>query len=140
MNPLFMTGALTPAPPPPPHVNPHLPHPPVRFGLVGFGAWGQLHAQSIAGNPAAQLVAIVAPSAASREAEQIVAAVFAMLAKVGYTRENLAVAEEQTRKATELAASSAQAWAARIKAMAALGLIPGASWGSCLVCNTSACK
>ena len=43
-------------------------HPPVRFGLVGFGAWGQLHAQSIAGNPEAQLVAIVAPSPASREA------------------------------------------------------------------------
>src|SRR4051812_40790414 len=43
-------------------------HPPVRFGLVGFGAWGQFHAQSIAGNPAAQLVAITAPSAASREA------------------------------------------------------------------------
>lgn len=43
-------------------------HPPVRFGLVGFGAWGQFHAQSIAGNPEAQLVAITAPSAASREA------------------------------------------------------------------------
>ena len=43
-------------------------HPPVRFGLVGFGAWGQHHAQSIAGYPGAQLVAIVAPSAASREA------------------------------------------------------------------------
>src|SRR3954468_12569917 len=43
-------------------------HPPVRFGLVGFGAWGQFHAQSIAGNPAAQLVAITAPSVASREA------------------------------------------------------------------------
>ncbi len=42
--------------------------PPVRFGLVGFGAWGQLHAQSIAANPEAQLVAIVAPSVASREA------------------------------------------------------------------------
>ena len=41
---------------------------PVRFGLVGFGAWGQFHAQSIAGNPDAQLVAITAPSAASREA------------------------------------------------------------------------
>jgi myo-inositol 2-dehydrogenase/D-chiro-inositol 1-dehydrogenase len=41
---------------------------PVRFGLVGFGAWGQFHAQSIAGNPQAQLVAITAPSAASREA------------------------------------------------------------------------
>lgn len=43
-------------------------HPPVRFGLVGFGAWGQFHASSIAGNPQAQLAAIAAPSAASREA------------------------------------------------------------------------
>ncbi|MBI5767451.1 MAG: Gfo/Idh/MocA family oxidoreductase [Verrucomicrobia bacterium] len=42
--------------------------PPIRFGLVGFGAWGQFHAQAIAGNPAAQLTAIVAPSAASRAA------------------------------------------------------------------------
>src|SRR4051812_12686072 len=42
--------------------------PPVRFGLVGFGAWGQFHASSIAGNPEAQLVAITAPSAASRDA------------------------------------------------------------------------
>ena len=42
--------------------------PPVRFGLVGFGAWGQFHAQSIAGNPEAQLLAIAAPSAASRDA------------------------------------------------------------------------
>lgn len=41
---------------------------PVRFGLVGFGAWGQFHAASIAGNPDAELVAIAAPSAASREA------------------------------------------------------------------------
>jgi myo-inositol 2-dehydrogenase / D-chiro-inositol 1-dehydrogenase len=45
-----------------------MPQPPVRFGLVGFGAWGQFHAQSIAGNPDAQLVGITAPSAASREA------------------------------------------------------------------------
>lgn len=43
-------------------------HPPVRFGLVGFGAWGQFHAQSIAGNPDAELTAITAPSTASREA------------------------------------------------------------------------
>jgi myo-inositol 2-dehydrogenase/D-chiro-inositol 1-dehydrogenase len=41
---------------------------PVRFGLVGFGAWGQHHAQSIASHPGAQLVAIVAPSEASRAA------------------------------------------------------------------------
>jgi myo-inositol 2-dehydrogenase/D-chiro-inositol 1-dehydrogenase len=41
---------------------------PVRFSLVGFGAWGQFHAQSIAGNPEAQLVAIAAPSPASQEA------------------------------------------------------------------------
>src|ERR1041384_252830 len=42
--------------------------PPVRFGLVGFGAWGQFHAQSIAMNPEAQLAAIAVQSAASREA------------------------------------------------------------------------
>lgn len=41
---------------------------PIRFGLVGFGAWGQFHAQSIATNPEAELVAIVAPSEASRAA------------------------------------------------------------------------
>lgn len=41
--------------------------PPVRFALAGFGAWGKFHAQSIVGNPDAQLVAISAPSAASRE-------------------------------------------------------------------------
>ncbi len=43
---------------------------PVTFGLVGFGAWGQMHAQSISGNPEAALVAIAAPSAASRELAQ----------------------------------------------------------------------
>lgn len=41
---------------------------PVRFGLVGFGAWGQFHASSIAGNSGSELVAITAPSAPSREA------------------------------------------------------------------------
>jgi myo-inositol 2-dehydrogenase/D-chiro-inositol 1-dehydrogenase len=41
---------------------------PVRFGLVGFGAWGQLHAQSIAMHPGARLAAIVAPSETSRAA------------------------------------------------------------------------
>ncbi len=40
---------------------------PVRFALAGFGAWGKFHAQSIAGSPDAQLVAIAAPSEASRE-------------------------------------------------------------------------
>lgn len=40
----------------------------VRFGLVGFGAWGQQHAQAISRNPHADLVAIVAPSEASRAA------------------------------------------------------------------------
>jgi myo-inositol 2-dehydrogenase/D-chiro-inositol 1-dehydrogenase len=39
---------------------------PVRFALAGFGAWGKFHAQSIAGNSDAQLVAIAAPSEASR--------------------------------------------------------------------------
>jgi myo-inositol 2-dehydrogenase/D-chiro-inositol 1-dehydrogenase len=40
---------------------------PVRFALAGFGAWGRFHAQSIAGHPEAQLVAISAPSEASRQ-------------------------------------------------------------------------
>jgi myo-inositol 2-dehydrogenase/D-chiro-inositol 1-dehydrogenase len=44
--------------------------PPVRFALAGFGAWGKFHAQSIAGNPAAQLAAIAAPSEASRAEAQ----------------------------------------------------------------------
>ncbi|MCB1226806.1 MAG: Gfo/Idh/MocA family oxidoreductase [Verrucomicrobiales bacterium] len=39
----------------------------VRFALAGFGAWGRCHAQSIAENPDAELVAITAPSEASRE-------------------------------------------------------------------------
>lgn len=39
----------------------------VRFGLVGFGAWGKFHAQSIAGSEGASLAAITAPSEASRE-------------------------------------------------------------------------
>ena len=45
-----------------------MPAAPVRFGLVGFGAWGQHHAQSIAAHPEAQLAAIVASSEATRAA------------------------------------------------------------------------
>ncbi len=45
---------------------------PVRFALAGFGAWGKFHAQSIAGHPDAQLVAISAPTEATRaEARQL---------------------------------------------------------------------
>ncbi|MFZ4767514.1 MAG: Gfo/Idh/MocA family protein, partial [Roseimicrobium sp.] len=43
----------------------------VRFGLVGFGAWGKLHAQSIAQHAGAVLSAIVAPSEASRAAARL---------------------------------------------------------------------
>jgi len=39
---------------------------PVRFALAGFGAWGQHHAKSIDDNPDAQLVAIAAPTEATR--------------------------------------------------------------------------
>ena len=42
--------------------------PRVRFGLVGFGSWGQHHAHAIAHDPAAELVGIVAPSENSRAA------------------------------------------------------------------------
>jgi myo-inositol 2-dehydrogenase/D-chiro-inositol 1-dehydrogenase len=41
---------------------------PVRFALVGYGAWGLYHAQAIAANPEARLVAIVSPSESSRAA------------------------------------------------------------------------
>jgi myo-inositol 2-dehydrogenase/D-chiro-inositol 1-dehydrogenase len=41
---------------------------PVRFGLVGYGAWGQHHARAIAGNAGAELVAVVAHSPESRRA------------------------------------------------------------------------
>jgi len=61
----------------------------------------------------------VAATAASREAEQIVAEVYGMLARVGYTRENLAVAEGMTKKATDLAPDSARAWAVRARVQAA---------------------
>jgi len=38
----------------------------VRFALAGFGAWGRFHASSIVGCPGAELVAIAAPTGASR--------------------------------------------------------------------------
>jgi myo-inositol 2-dehydrogenase/D-chiro-inositol 1-dehydrogenase len=37
----------------------------IRYGLVGFGAWGAHHARAIAQTAGAQLVAIAAPSAAT---------------------------------------------------------------------------
>ncbi len=64
---------------------------PVRFALAGFGAWGKFHAQSIATNPDARLVAISAPSEVSRkEAADLYpdAEIFAdsleMIAKTGF--------------------------------------------------------
>jgi len=39
---------------------------PTTFGLIGFGAWGKMHAQAISMNPDARLAAIAAPSEASR--------------------------------------------------------------------------
>jgi len=38
----------------------------VRFGLVGFGAWGQFHAKCIAGADGAELAAIAVRSAESQ--------------------------------------------------------------------------
>src|SRR5260221_122837 len=40
--------------------------PPARFALAGFGAWGKLHAKSIHQDAGAQLVAICAPTEATR--------------------------------------------------------------------------
>ncbi|MFO0061956.1 MAG: Gfo/Idh/MocA family oxidoreductase, partial [Planctomyces sp.] len=41
---------------------------PVRFGLVGYGAWGSHHARAIAETPGAELVMIAANSAQSQAA------------------------------------------------------------------------
>jgi len=43
---------------------------PVRFGLVGCGAWGSQHARAIAKNPGADLAAVAEPSEAARTAAQ----------------------------------------------------------------------
>ena len=40
----------------------------IRFGLIGYGAWGAHHARAIAGNPQARLAAIAAHSDASQTA------------------------------------------------------------------------
>ena len=40
----------------------------VRFGLIGYGAWGQHHAATIAKTPGARLVAIAEPSEEARQA------------------------------------------------------------------------
>lgn len=42
----------------------------VRFGLIGYGAWGSHHAQAIAGTAGAELVAVAARSTESRTAAQ----------------------------------------------------------------------
>jgi myo-inositol 2-dehydrogenase/D-chiro-inositol 1-dehydrogenase len=44
--------------------------PPVRFGLIGYGAWGTHHARAIAGTPGAELAAIVARSEKTRVTAQ----------------------------------------------------------------------
>ena len=41
---------------------------PVRFGLIGFGAWGRHHAAAIAATPGAELAAVAARSDASCDA------------------------------------------------------------------------
>jgi myo-inositol 2-dehydrogenase/D-chiro-inositol 1-dehydrogenase len=45
-------------------------HPPVRFGLIGCGAWGSHHARAIAKTPGAWLAAIAEPSESARAAAQ----------------------------------------------------------------------
>src|SRR4029450_3810714 len=40
----------------------------MRFGLIGFGAWGKLHAEAIRKAPGAELAAIACASEASAQA------------------------------------------------------------------------
>ncbi|HEY3595028.1 MAG TPA: Gfo/Idh/MocA family oxidoreductase, partial [Polyangiaceae bacterium] len=44
--------------------------PPVRFGLIGYGAWGAHHARAISQVPGAALAAICARSDAGRRQAQ----------------------------------------------------------------------
>jgi myo-inositol 2-dehydrogenase/D-chiro-inositol 1-dehydrogenase len=53
-----MVLAMTPERQPPPR--------PVRFGLIGYGAWGAHHARAVAQTPGAELIAVAARSAESR--------------------------------------------------------------------------
>lgn len=62
----------------------------VRFGLIGYGAWGTHHAQAIAKAPGAELVAVAVRSAESRAAA---AAAFPAATVVGDYRELLARAD-----------------------------------------------
>jgi myo-inositol 2-dehydrogenase / D-chiro-inositol 1-dehydrogenase len=48
--------------------NSESPMQPVRFGLIGFGAWGSHHARAIAGTSGAELIAVAARSEESRAA------------------------------------------------------------------------
>ena len=86
---------------------------PVRFALAGFGAWGQLHAKSIAENPEARLVAIAAPSESSRaEAARqhpdarIFSDALAMIAEVHFDLLDIAT-PSHTHREIALAAMSA---------------------------------
>jgi len=47
-----------------------MPAPSLGFGLIGFGAWGRFHADSISKTSGAELKAIAARSEASRNAAQ----------------------------------------------------------------------
>lgn len=44
--------------------------PPLRFGLVGYGAWGRHHAQAIGETPGAALVAVASPGEGAERARQ----------------------------------------------------------------------
>ena len=59
-----------------------------------------------------------AATPASREAEQLIARTYALISKVSYTRENLSIAEDLTRQATELTPESARTWSVRARVQA----------------------
>lgn len=50
-----------------PSSEPRTPRKPVRYGLIGFGAWGRFHARSIELAEQAELVAIAVPSKSTRD-------------------------------------------------------------------------
>ena len=81
--------------------------------VVGAG-WWMLHRSSPPAAPVASAPTVAAKTTpAWSEADQLAARAYALFDKISYTRDNLAAAEDLTRRATEIASDSAHAWAAR---------------------------
>jgi tetratricopeptide (TPR) repeat protein len=79
------------------------------FALVGGAGWWLLHRPPVAVSSGAP----AKPAIVASETDQHIAKAYALCSQLNYSRDNLAVAEDLLRKATDLASDSAHAWGAR---------------------------